>query len=71
MGDKSFLVKVKMVGAPGWSGSPIHLFADSHIEAEKEAKRIYARHMGTNVGNIDAKAVREDAKTVWKRRGKP
>lgn len=66
MGDKSFLVKVKRVPDPGWSGTPVHVFADNHLEAERTAKRLFAQHHGCNIGDVDAKAIREDAKTVWK-----
>jgi len=63
--DKSFLVKVKLVASPGWEAT-IHQFADSFLAAERSAKSEYARQQGVSSTDIDAKAIREDEKTVWK-----
>ena len=65
------MVKVRVNGEPGWSGSPIWIHdATTVTEAEKKAKRLYAKQRGQPEGNIDAKGHRFDAKSVFTRRGR-
>lgn len=67
---KSFLVKVRRCGTGKWSHT-IHIFAESYGDAERQAKSIYGKEIDCRVGDIDAKAIREDAKSTWKRPIKP
>lgn len=61
-----YVVKVKVNGEPGWSGSPIWIDAIDYKDAEKQAKRIHAQRTGANVGNVDAKAEDWTRKRVWR-----
>ena len=71
MASRVYAVKVRVNGEPGWSGSPIWVHGESTVAgAEKRAKVIYAQRTGQPIGNIDAKAIRFDARSVYPRRGR-
>ena len=66
MGDKIFYVKVKISGEGAWSGTPLRVTADNHLDAERMAKRAFAEQMKVTTSEVDVHAFRFDAKSVWK-----
>jgi len=55
---------VKTYGG-AWNGTPLHLIASDHLDAERQAKQAVHRRTGTPISDIDVKAVRTDTKTTF------